>query len=97
MWRTTEERVRSAQQRLQLAREVWGWTPHPRQHEFFCSAAQVTVAACGRRWGKSECLSLDLASLALAEYLAGHPCRQLVVAPTDVQLGSWAMKSCACC
>ncbi len=85
MWRTPKQRTRSAQQRLKLAREIWGWTPHPKQRELFCSPAQVTVAACGRRWGKSECLSMDLASLALAEWLAGHPCRQLVVAPTDVQ------------
>ena len=41
----------------------------------------MRVAACGRRWGKTEALSLDIATLALDE----RDCRQLVVAPTDVQ------------
>ena len=81
MWRTGEERAGSAAGRLVLAEELWGWRPHERQAAFFTSSAQVRVAACGRRWGKTECLSMDVASLALAE----EGCRQLIVAPTDVQ------------
>jgi hypothetical protein len=41
----------------------------------------MRIAACGRRWGKTEALSLDIATLALDE----RDCRQLVVAPTDAQ------------
>ena len=76
-----KERAESAAERLILAEELWGWRPHDRQAAFFGSPAQVRVAACGRRWGKTECLSMDVASLALAE----DGCRQLIVAPTDVQ------------
>jgi hypothetical protein len=81
MWRTTKERAASARERLALAEALWGWRPHARQRALFASPAQVRVAACGRRWGKTECLSLDVASLALAE----GGCRQLIVAPTDAQ------------
>ena len=41
----------------------------------------MRIAACGRRWGKTEALSLDIATLALDE----RDCQQLVVAPTDAQ------------
>ena len=41
----------------------------------------MRIAACGRRWGKTEALLLDIATLALDE----RDCRQLVVAPTDAQ------------
>lgn len=85
MWRTGQERQDSAARRLELAREVWEWEPHEKQRLLFCSPAQVTVAACGRRWGKTECLGVDIASLALDELSAGRGCRQLVVAPTDNQ------------
>ena len=53
----------------------------PRTGAVFCCPAQIRVAACGRRWGKTEALSIDIASLALDE----TNCRQLVVAPTDAQ------------
>ena len=85
MWRTEKERAESARRRLKLARELWGWVPHPRQRELFTSAAQVTVAACGRRWGKTECLGVDIATLALDELGRGRACRQLVVAPSEAQ------------
>ncbi len=81
MWRDGAGRAASAARRLGLARQLWGWTPHPAQARFFCCPAQVRVAACGRRWGKTEALSLDIATLALDE----RDCRQLVVAPTDAQ------------
>ena len=85
MWRTTKERAESAQIRLELALTLWGWTPHEKQRLLFCSPSQVTVAACGRRWGKTECLSIDIASLALSELSQGRDCRQLLVAPSDNQ------------
>ena len=64
-----------------MAEALWGWRPHKTQHKLFCSEASVRVAACGRRWGKTECLSVDIATLALAE----RGCRQIVVAPTEFQ------------
>ena len=85
MWRTSAERVESAERRLVLAADLWKWVPHPFQRSLFCASTQVTVAACGRRWGKTECLSVDIASLALDELARGNECRQLVVAPSDNQ------------
>ena len=81
MWRTERERVGSARARLAQAGRLWGWSPHQRQREWFVSPAPVRVAACGRRWGKTESLSVDIATLALA----APGTRQLVVAPTDAQ------------
>jgi len=81
VWRNKERRIGSAYERLKLAESLWRWQPHPAQRELFCSGASVRVAACGRRWGKTESLSVDIATLALAE----RGCRQLVVAPTESQ------------
>ena len=85
MWRTRDEREASAARRLTVAKTVWDWEPHEKQRLLFCSPAQVTVAACGRRWGKTECLGMDITTLALDELRAGRECRQLVVAPSDNQ------------
>ena len=81
MWRDSAGRASSAARRLALAEQLWGWRRHRAQARFFCCPAQIRVAACGRRWGKTEALSIDIASLALDE----QNCRQLVVAPTDAQ------------
>ena len=81
MWRTEAGRAASAARRLTLAKRLWKWQPHPAQARFFSCSAQMRIAACGRRWGKTEALSLDIATLALDE----RDCRQLVVAPTDAQ------------
>ena len=81
MWRTEAGRAASAARRLVLAKQLWKWQPHPAQALFFACPAQMRIAACGRRWGKTEALSLDIATLALDE----RDCRQLVVAPTDAQ------------
>jgi hypothetical protein len=81
MWRTEAGRAASAARRLVLAKRLWAWQPHPAQARFFACPAQMRIAACGRRWGKTEALSLDIATLALDE----KECRQLVVAPTDAQ------------
>lgn len=85
MWREEAERRDSAERRLTLARELWDWEPHAAQKVLFCGVAQVKVAACGRRWGKTECLSVDTATLALDELRHGRACRQLIVAPTEAQ------------
>ena len=82
MWRTEASRAASAARRLTLAKpslESGSLTPH--KPGFFTCPAQMRIAACGRRWGKTEALSLDIATLALDE----RDCRQLVVAPTDAQ------------
>ena len=81
MWRTKRERKVSADERLELARQWWQWQPHAAQKKLFCSAASVRIAACGRRWGKTESLSIDIASLALTE----RGSRQIIVAPTEAQ------------
>ena len=81
MWRTLKRRDASAKARLALAKRLWGWVPHEEQKKLFCSTAQVRVAACGRRWGKTECLSVDIATLALTE----PGSQQLVVAPSEMQ------------
>ena len=81
MWRTKQERGASARARLEQAKAWWGWQPHDAQRRLFCSAASVRVAACGRRWGKTESLSVDIASLALTE----RGSRQIIVAPTEAQ------------
>ncbi len=65
MWRSSVERAESAQ--ILLAHALWGWAPRPRQRELFTSPAQVTIAACGRRWGKTEALGVDVATLPLAD------------------------------
>lgn len=82
MWRTKQERRDSAAERLEWAKRWWQWQPHAAQRRFFCSAASVRIAACGRRWGKTESLSVDIASLALAE----RGSHQLLVAPTEAQV-----------
>jgi len=81
VWRTQQQRIQNANDRLKLAKHWWDWTPHPAQERLFCSGAPVKVAACGRRWGKTEALSIDIATLALTE----PGSRQLVIAPTDLQ------------
>lgn len=81
MWRTKVKREASARERLECAKRWWDWQPHEAQRRLFCSAASVRIAACGRRWGKTESLSIDIASLALME----RGSRQLIVAPTEGQ------------
>ncbi len=81
MWRTKHERRASALARLECAERWWQWRPHAAQRRLFCAAASVRIAACGRRWGKTESLSVDIASLALME----RGSQQLLVAPTEAQ------------
>ena len=81
MWRDSAGRASSAARRLALAEQLWGWRPHRAQARFFCCPAQIRVAACGRRWGKTEALSYGHRD---AWPWTRRDCRQLVVAPTDV-------------
>jgi len=73
--------------RLALAEELWDWRPHPGQREFLSlrlpdgTEPRVLVAACGRRWGKTECLGMDVASRILTDPELG----QMGVAPTRDQ------------
>lgn len=64
--------------RLILAEALWGWRPHSGQREWLLDVSRVKVAACGRRWGKTESESVDAASYAIT-----HPgSQQMIVAPT---------------
>ncbi len=63
---------------LRCAREWWGWEPHPAQREWMMDTHPVKVAACGRRWGKTESVAVETAALAIL-----HPgVQQVIVAPT---------------
>ncbi|GAB4458864.1 MAG: hypothetical protein OHK0029_20670 [Armatimonadaceae bacterium] len=74
-------------ERLELARRLWGWEAHSGQRELLTlrlpdgSEPGVLVAACGRRWGKTEALGMDTAVRLLIEPDLG----QLLVAPTKDQ------------
>ncbi|MBC8136216.1 MAG: hypothetical protein H8F28_10045, partial [Fibrella sp.] len=70
-----------------LAKRLWNWEPHPGQREFLTlrlpdgTRPKLSVAACGRRWGKTEGVSVDVAlDLLLEPDLA-----QLLVGPTRDQ------------
>lgn len=75
------------ERRLEIAARLWDWRPHPGQRELLTlrledgSEPRVLVAACGRRWGKTECLGLDIASRLLTDPELG----QMAVAPTKDQ------------
>ena len=73
-----EGTVRLGRIRLSLARLLWRWIPHPTQREWLLDEHPVKVAACGRRWGKTEAAAVDAATYAL--------CRpgsvQMIVSPT---------------
>lgn len=77
----------SPEQRLALAERLWGWEPHPGQREFLTlrlddgSEPGTLVAACGRRWGKTNALAVDCACRLLTE----PDLAQLLVGPTRDQ------------
>ena len=60
---------------------MWGWEPHPTQREWLLDRHQVKVAACGRRWGKTEAAAIDVATYAIATP-PGRNSIQMIVAPT---------------
>lgn len=58
-----------------------GWRPHPGQRAFLESEAPIRVLACGRRWGKTEVVAVEVVRTLLAEV----PRQVLVVAPSVEQ------------
>lgn len=67
---------------LRIAEKLWDWKPHSQgQKSWMLCNAKTKVAACGRRWGKSESVGVDIALYALE-----HPNTvQFILAPTDDQ------------
>jgi phage FluMu gp28-like protein len=72
-----KERLSTAK-RLLLAKELFAWQPHPTQKEWLLDNHRVKVAACGRRWGKTESAAVDVATYAIAN----NGSIQMIVAPT---------------
>ena len=68
----------SPARRIELARDLWGWQPHPTQREWLLDRHLVKVAACGRRWGKTESAAIDVTTYAIAN----NGSVQMIVAPT---------------
>jgi len=68
----------SPAKRIELARRLWGWEPHPTQREWLLDDHAVKVAACGRRWGKTEAAAVDIATYAIAN----NGTVQMICAPT---------------
>ena len=68
----------STKKRIDLARTLWDWEPHPTQREWLLDEHPVKVAACGRRWGKTEAAAIDVATYAIAN----NRSVQMIVAPT---------------
>jgi len=68
----------SAAQRIDLADRLWRWRPHPSQREWLLDEHRVKVAACGRRWGKTESAAVDVATYAIVN----NGSSQIIVAPT---------------
>ncbi len=67
---------------LEIAHRLWGWEPHSQgQRDWLLCPAKVKTAACGRRWGKSESMAIDIALYALSNPNS----RQFIIAPTDDQ------------
>lgn len=64
--------------RIELAAALFGWKPHPSQRAWLLDDHAVKVAACGRRWGKTEASAVDVATFAIA--FDGSI--QMIVAPT---------------
>ena len=64
--------------RLGLARALWGWVPHETQRRWLACRAKTKVAACGRRWGKTEAAAIDASTTALVR--PGSV--QIIVSPT---------------
>ena len=65
-------------QALKVAKVFWGWVPHHSQREWLLADAKVKVAACGRRWGKTEAAAVDVATQAILN----PGCRQMIVSPS---------------
>ena len=57
------------------------WKPHPGQEKFLLQEAKTKVLACGRRWGKSQALAIQLLYRMLTQPFS----RQILIAPTIEQ------------
>jgi phage FluMu gp28-like protein len=67
---------------FRLAKKFWQWEPHSQgQYDWIVDTAKNKVAACGRRWGKTESTAVQMALYAIAE----PGVIQFCVAPTDDQ------------
>lgn len=75
---STRKKTLTPKTRIRLARDLWGWVPHPTQKEWLLDDHPVKVAACGRRWGKTEAAAVDVATFAIAE----KGSVQMIIAPT---------------
>jgi hypothetical protein len=64
--------------RLSLARRLFGWRPHKTQRLWLLDDSKVKVAACGRRWGKTEAQAVDAAAYAVCN----PGSKQMIVSPT---------------
>lgn len=67
-----------AAERINLAWLLFGWRPHPTQRAWFIDESRVKVAACGRRWGKTEAAAVDAATFAVS----APGSVQMIVSPT---------------
>ena len=67
-----------ARKRLLLAEWLWGWKPHETQRIWLLDESQTKVAACGRRWGKTESAAIDAATMAIVS----PGSIQMIVSPT---------------
>lgn len=67
---------------FKLAARYWNWEPHSDgQRDWIMCDAKNKIAACGRRWGKSESTGITCA----LEALATPGSIQFILAPTDDQ------------
>ena len=67
-----------AKKRLELARQLFCWRPHKTQRLWLLDDSRVKVAACGRRWGKTEAQAVDAALYAVCN----PGSKQMIVSPT---------------
>jgi hypothetical protein len=67
--------------RLSFAKQLWKWSAHPSQRRWMLDDGDK-VAACGRRWGKTESAIID--DLTSAILMDGF--KAMVVAPTRDQV-----------
>jgi len=70
--------VNAREMNLAVAETLWGWVPHESQRTWLLADAKVKVAACGRRWGKTEAAAIDVAT----EAILNPGCRQMIVSPS---------------
>lgn len=64
--------------KTEFIRNTWDWEPHKGQREFLEYVSKVKVAACGRRWGKTEACAYDIAYY----FLNRENFTQMIVSPT---------------